>query len=618
MAGPIVNVNDPPPVVNRRVSVSRAPEILNRFLHNAGIITITGRSSGDLPRPRGTSYIIEMKTREAIWSGIKADPVCDVLILGGGVNGAGLLRELALQGIRCILVDKDDYAAGASSKSSRMIHGGLRYLENAEFQLVSEAVCERNLLLKYAPHYVGPLRTTIPITSWFDGLIKSPLVFFGLPATPGGRGAVIVKLGLCFYDLITGKNRQTPRHFFLSKARSLAEIPGLKTGIVCTATYWDAWISQPERLCVDMAREACRAMPACAALNYVTAEKADRDRVLLRDTAGGETLTVRPKVVVNATGAWIDSANRALGVETRFMGGTKGSHLVIDNRALYDALGDRMVYYEHADGRICITFRFMDKVIMGSTDIRVANPDDAMCEDAEIDYMMTTLKGVFPDLKLSHDDIVHVFCGVRPLPASGLDYTGRVPRAHHLALSESDNTRGFPIYSMIGGKLTTFRAFAEQVADTLLARLGKRRVVSTRERVYLGAEGYPKGEAEKRQWIGRVAAANGLAAERVAALLDRYGTEAERLAQRREPQWRIPLNALPDYTVGEILMIAESEQVLHLSDLVRRRSVITLLGLANETALAELAEIVGDVLGWDAERCKQEVDLALREARGRK
>ena len=196
---------------------------------------------------------------------------------------------------------------------------------------------------------------------------------------------------------------------------------------------------------------------------------------------------------------------------------------------------------------------------------------------------------------------MHVFCGVRPLPSSGLDYTSRVPRSHHLALTDADAARGFPIYSMIGGKLTTFRAFAEQVADKLLARLGKSRVASTRERVYPGAEGYPQGEAEKRQWIARVAAASGLAAERVAALLERYGTEAERLAQRREPEWRTPLKALPDYTVGEIRMIAEGEQVVHLSDLVRRRSVITLLGRADETALAELAEIVGDVLGWDAE-----------------
>ena len=555
-----------------------------------------------------------MRTRESVWGGIKADPVCDVLILGGGVNGTGLMRELALQGVRCILIDKDDYAAGASSKSSRMIHGGLRYLENAEFKLVSESVRERNLLLKHAPHYVEPLRTTIPITSWLAGLVKSPLVFFKLPVTPGGRGAGIIKLGLCFYDLITGRDRQTPRHFFLSKKRSLMEIPELKREIVCTATYWDAWISHPERLCLDMAREACHAMPACAALNYMTAEKAERDQLLLRDRASGETLTVRPKVVVNATGAWVDIANKALGVETHFMGGTKGSHLVIDNPALYKALGDRMVYYEHTDGRICIVFRVADKVIMGSTDIRVANPDDAVCEDAEIDYMMQTLKGVFPGLKLSHRDIVHVFCGVRPLPASGLDYTSRVSRGHQLALSETDETRGFPIYSMIGGKLTTFRAFAEQAADRVLDRLGKTRGVSTRDRVYFGAEGFPKGDEERRAWIGRVAVANGLAAERVAALLERYGTGAEHWAQQTDPAWRQPLGTLPDYTVGEIRMITRDEQVLHLSDLVRRRSVITLLGRADESALAELAGIVGDVLGWDGERRIREIQLALAEA----
>ena len=214
---------------------------------------------------------------------------------------------------------------------------------------------------------------------------------------------------------------------------------------------------------------------------------------------------------MNATGAWVDFANRALGVETHFMGGTKGSHLVIDNRALYDALGDRMVYYEHADGRICITFRFMDKVIMGSTDIRVANPDEAVVRGRGERLHDDDPQRRFPRLEaLARTTSFTCSAGCRPLPASGLDYTSRVPRAHHLAISEADDTRGFPIYSMIGGKLTTFRAFAEQVADKLLARLGKRRVVSTRERVYPGAEGYPQGEAEKRQWIERVAAANGL------------------------------------------------------------------------------------------------------------
>ena len=170
-----------------------------------------------------------VNTRDAIWSRLQANPACDVLILGGGVNGAGLLRDLALQQVRCVLVDRDDYAAGASSKSSRMIHGGLRYLENAEFKLVRESVHERNLLLKQAPHYVGPLRTTIPIVSWLAGLIKSPLIFLGLPVTPGGRGALVVKLGLCFYDLVHGQGPPDAATLLSFPGQVLGGDPGSET-----------------------------------------------------------------------------------------------------------------------------------------------------------------------------------------------------------------------------------------------------------------------------------------------------------------------------------------------------------------------------------------------------
>jgi len=559
-----------------------------------------------------------MKQRSAVWEELKARDACDVLILGGGVNGAGLLRDLSLQGVHCVLVDKDDFAAGASSKSSRMIHGGLRYLENAEFKLVKEAVKERNHLLQWAPHFVGPLKTTIPIKSWFAGLIKSPLVFLGLPVTPGGRGALIVKMGLTFYDLITGRRRRIPRHFLTSKAKILQQIPGLRTDIVCAATYWDAWVSQIERLCLDMIEQACQDNEQCLALNYVTARKSAGDTVSLQDKVTGQETTIKPTVVVNATGAWVDMANQTMGLESQFMGGTKGSHLVVDNQALYDALGDRMVYYEHSDGRVCITFRFMDKVIVGSTDIRVENPDEAECEDKEIDYMMTTLKGVFPNITLSHDDIVFTFCGVRPLPSSGLDYTSRVPRSHRTEISGPDEGRDFSIYSMIGGKLTTFRAFAEQTGDRILTQLGKTRGVSTEERCYPGAQDYPIEESEKTQWIQRVAAANDLEEERVADLLARYGTKAEVLAQEKDKSWRIPLQSLPQYTVGEVAYLAENECIRHLSDLVRRRSIITLMGQANETTLHELAGIVGAVLNWDEGQRQDEVNLALREARDRK
>jgi glycerol-3-phosphate dehydrogenase len=507
-----------------------------------------------------------------MWGKLKENPACDVLILGGGVNGAGLMRELALQGVKCVLVDKDDFAAGASSKSSRMIHGGLRYLENAEFRLVSESVYERNRLLKYAPHYVKPLRTTIPIIAWFAGMIKAPLIFFGCNVKVGGRGALIVKMGLTFYDILTCRLRQTPWNFFMGKKRSLKEIPGLRDDIVCTATYWDAWISQPERLCVEMALEGCAVQKDSLALNYVTVEKSGADTVLLRDKVTGETLTVAPKVVVNATGAWVDFANKPLGIESKLMGGTKGSHLVIDNQELFNALGDRMIYYEHTDGRICITFQFIDKVIMGSNDIRIKDPDEAACDDAEIDYMLMTLRGVFPSIDIPKSDIVHIFCGVRPLMASQEGYTSKVSRSHFLAEHKPDEKRSFPVYSMVGGKLTTFRAFAEMTADRVMPSLGVTRKVSTTDRYY------PKPET----FTGAT------------------------------------LKTLPALTVAEVRASTEKELIVHLSDFVRRRSVITLLGYLTEASANELADIIGDILGWDAARKQDEIGMALAEARGRR
>ena len=206
-----------------------------------------------------------------------------VLILGGGINGAGLFRELALQGVDCLLVDKADFAAGASSKSSRMIHGGLRYLENREFKLVTESLLERNRLLDNAAHYVAPLKTTIPLFSWFGGLLKSALIFAGFKVAPGSRGVVPIKFGLWFYDFVTRKNPKTPKHFFTGKAESLqAPRPAWTPGIVATATYWDAWITQAERLCIELIQDALRANPRCRALNYVAACRRQEWRGLLK------------------------------------------------------------------------------------------------------------------------------------------------------------------------------------------------------------------------------------------------------------------------------------------------------------------------------------------------
>jgi len=530
-----------------------------------------------------------------------------VLILGGGINGVGLLRELAFQGVDCLLVDREDFAAGATSGSSRMIHGGMRYLERREFALVRESLRERNRLLDNAPHYVAPLKTTIPLPSRFGGLWRSILIFLGLSVRPGLRGTWPLKFGLWYYDFATRKNRRTPRHYVTGKARALRELPALRRDIVGTATYWDAWITQAERLCIELIQDARAACPHCYALNYVTPRVGPDGAVALDDAVLGESLTVHPRVVVNATGAWIDRANADLGLETHLMGGTKGSHLVVDCPDLHDAL-DGQVYYQHADGRVCIVFPFLGKVIMGSTDIRVSDPDEARCDQQETDYMLETLGGVFPDLRIAPEHIVYAYCGVRPLPSSE-GVTANISRGHRLGVIEPDGDRPWCVYCMIGGKLTPFRAFAEMAADAVLARLGVGRRRGTEHEPIGGGRDYPTDAEGKRAWIERVAASSGLAESRVARLLNRYGTGAEDYAAGAAGERA--LACLGDYADREIEWIATREQVEHLTDLICRRSVIALLGQATGEALEELAEIVGTVLGWDEARRAREVAEAL-------
>ena len=547
-----------------------------------------------------------MQQREQIFRTIQAKTNVPVLILGGGINGLGLFRELALQGVDCLLVDKADFSAGATSKSSRMIHGGLRYLENREFKLVKEALLERNRLLENAGHYVAPLRTTIPLPSRLGGLLRSMLIFAGIKVRPGERGAVPVKFGLMFYDFITRKNRKTPTHFLTSKTEALSKMPGLRRNIVGTATYWDAWITQAERLCIELVRDAQEAHSGCHALNYVAFEGMKDGAVVLRDQVSGETATVKPKILINATGAWVDRTNATLGLKTRFMGGTKGSHLVVDCPALHKALDGQMVYYQYHDGRVCIVFPFLDKVIMGSTDIRVDDPETATCDEDEMAYMFTTLREVFPEIEIKREHIVFVYCGVRPLPSSD-GVTANISRGHSVRVVPADGDRPFPLYALVGGKWTTFRAFAEEVADRVLAEIGATRRSRSVEAPIGGGKGFPRKDDEKRAWVERVAKSSGLSAERLEVLLSRYGTDAERYADKDET----PLTSLPDYSVEEIRRIVKDEYVEHLSDVVCRRTLIAITGRASKDALTELADIAGEQLGWDADCREGEVRETL-------
>jgi glycerol-3-phosphate dehydrogenase len=340
-----------------------------------------------------------------------------VLIIGAGINGISLFRDLALQGVDAVIVDRGDFAGGASSASSHMVHGGIRYLENGEFRLVRESVQERNGLLRTAPHYVQPLETTITIYSTFSGNLSAPFRFLlHRSGKPRERGALLIKVGLTIYDMFSRDGGSVPRHRFLGRTASLAELPHLDPDIKYTATYYDASMHDPERLALDVLQDGRSANASSYALNYVEAVARDGEKVVLRDRETAQEFAIAADVIVNASGPWTDLTNEALGDDTRFMGGTKGSHIVLDHPELLAATQGREIFFEHSDGRIVLIYPLKGHVMVGTTDIDADPREPARCTDEEIDYFFDLIHHVFPTIAVDRDQIVYRFAGIRPLP----------------------------------------------------------------------------------------------------------------------------------------------------------------------------------------------------------
>ncbi|MGB3374713.1 MAG: glycerol-3-phosphate dehydrogenase/oxidase, partial [Microbacterium sp.] len=399
-----------------------------------------------------------------------------VLIIGAGINGISLFRDLALQGVDAVIVDRGDFAGGASSASSHMIHGGIRYLENGEFRLVRESVRERNGLLRIAPHYVKPLETTIPIYSTFSGILSAPLRFLThRSGKPQERGALLIKAGLTLYDTFSRDGGAVPRHRFLGRTSSLAELPRLDPKVRYTATYYDASMHDPERLALDVLQDGRTANADSYALNYVEAVGRDGDEVTLRDRETADEFTVHADVIVNTSGPWTDLTNVALGEPTRFMGGTKGSHIVLDHPELLAATQGREIFFEHSDGRIVLIYPLKGKVLVGTTDIEANPREPARCTEEEVDYFFDLIRHVFPTIEVDREQIVYRFSGIRPLPRHEDTAPGFVSRDYRIEL---DDTQAAPLLSLVGGKWTTFRALGEHLADRTLALLGRTRSVS--------------------------------------------------------------------------------------------------------------------------------------------
>ena len=531
----------------------------------------------------------------------------DVVILGAGVNGAGLFRDLCAQGVSCLIVEKSDFGAGTSAAPSRLIHGGLKYLETGEFGLVAQSTLERNLLLKNAPHCVEPLLTVIPIFSWTKGIGASLRTLAGSTTAPRSRGAVLIKIGLSLYDFYGARDRVMPRHRLVGRRRALRETPHLTPSIVAAGAYYDARISRPERLVYELVRDGLDANPAAAAANATTLT-AVAGGVLTFQPPDEPAFAARPKIVVNAAGPWIDQVNAALGAPSKLIGGTKGSHILLDHPDLLRELDGRMIYFEADDGRILLVYDYLGRALVGSTDIPAADPETVRCDDAEIDYFLVSLRALLPGLSFDRGQIVYAYSGIRPLPASNAASPGLISRDHSTPTAEPEGDRPFPIVSLVGGKWTTFRGFAEEVVDALLVRLGRSRVASTRALAIGGGKGFPTAPADRAAWLAEAARETGLATARLDALLSRYGTTARAIA-RHDGAWtdadRLP--AAQDYSRAEIDWIARNEHVAHLADIVMRRTTLAVTGTLAAADLDAIAEIAARALGWDDARRTAEV-----------
>lgn len=520
-----------------------------------------------------------------------------VLILGAGVNGICVARELVLNRVPVWIVDTHDIAFGATAKSSRLIHGGLRYLEYADFRLVAESLHERDRLLRLAPQFVVPLKLHIPIRRRTGGLIAAGLRFLGLSRTRlgqwigsgGGRGLWTVKLGLWFYDLLA-RSQLVPRHRVHRTGTNGPAFPPAQYPWSCS--YYDARMECPERFCVALLKEieqlAAERGTEFRLLTYHRASVANQQIVIrseLGDTLTPQPSTLNPSCIINATGAWGDWTLRDLPAKAPpLFGGTKGSHLFTSKPELRAALGEDAVYAEAADGRLVFLIPMSGCVMIGTTDERFdERPELARSTDSEQEYLIQLTNELFPQVRLTAGDIHATCAGIRPLPSSGAARTAAISRDHQI---DERELLGVPLLTLIGGKLTTCRALGEQTADRVLKHLGQERTESTRDRLIRGSAGHPP-LSELERTLSELARETGYSQATCREVWRLVGTDARDGLQEPDSPL-IHGTLLPRYVVARII---DKEWVTCLEDLIERRLLLALEPRLERKTIEELAEL---------------------------
>lgn len=509
----------------------------------------------------------------------------DVAIVGAGVNGAGMAWDCALRGLRVLLVDKGDIGSGTSSWSSKMIHGGLKYLEKYDVPLVRESLKEREWLLQAAPHLVRELRFLLP--------------FYASNAHP----ANVLRLGMVAYDVLSF-DKSVRRFELLSPSKILEREPGLNAeGLQGAAYYSDAQVAYAERMSYEIALAAQRA--GAQVITYARAVRLGRagNRVtslVIRDELTGTEYEAPARVVINAAGPWIDEVWDADdGVRLpRMNGGTKGTHLVVD--PFPGAPTDAFYYEAQADGRPMMVIPWRDRYLIGSTDLRFSGDlDMASATPDEYEYILRETNWVLPGAGLTDADVRYSFTGVRPLPYAEGDVAD-ITRRHELRSHDPDISG---LFTLVGGKLTTFRKVGEEVGNLLCKRFGLKRASVTHKLPLPGG-----GEPD----LGRLRAEllpSGLPRPLIERLVDQYGTRALDLARfitAGDGNDEIVDEAF-GLTVGEVRWAVEVEDAQRLADILCRRTMIGLENHLGRPVADRVAGIAAASLGWDAVRVEDEL-----------
>jgi glycerol-3-phosphate dehydrogenase len=524
----------------------------------------------------------------------------DLIVIGAGINGAGIARDATLRGLSVLLVDKGDVGAGTTSRSTRLVHGGLRYLEHLDVPLVRESLRERERLLHIAPHLVHPLSFLLPI---YEG---------------HRRGPALIRMGMMAYDALS-LDKSLERHRMLSAGEALAREPGLRReGLRGAAAYYDAQAEYPERLALENALAARRL--GAVVLPYVRVLALERGGgtqpprvtgVALRDELQGQEHRARGALVVNAAGPWVDAVLDGIGGGrdgSPLIGGTKGSHLVVEP---FPGAPSEAVYTEAVeDGRPYFVVPWSGRYLIGTTDTRYdGDLDDVVATDEEIAYLIEETNRLIPGAALTAGQVLYTYAGVRPLPAASGD-EGSITRSHvvHDHGAGEDGVEG--LLSIVGGKITTYRRLAEETVDLVVKKLDRRTPKCRTHEIPLpGGTAYPFAGFRER-----FRASSGLPVEAADRLLRIYGTRAVEVldAACDAPELRQPFDADTGALAAEVVFALRSELAETLADVVQRRTLVGYGASAGHGAAEAAAEVAVRHAGWSDARAAREL-AAFRE-----